>query len=248
MRRRERETPHPGLAIPAGAIGLYHADRDVAYSMPAFYKELYGIAVWLRHESIRWHNAGESARDLVTGKPFAWHERSETVAECRCAMACILHCFLTLEAYINAYGAWYAHVPDSPLSGMLGHLDRLPTDTKWLLYPRLVNGQPVSDRGKEPFQSFTRLKKVRDHLIVHPKPRMNVDDSVVKGPDGHPSLAGGRAKSSLTELSDWREMPCDAEAAKWACDLAALMIRQLFDSMTDAPFPAAPLDLPPFTS
>jgi hypothetical protein len=71
-------------------------------------------------------------------------------------------CVACLEAYINIVAK------DSFGGKCLDYFERLPLEAKWLYMPSLMN-KAVLDPGREPFQSFSMLIKIRDKLI-HYKP------------------------------------------------------------------------------
>lgn len=228
--RKESEEAHPGLKAGCATVGVILVPSGPSYSIPTLYNELYGIALWLRDESVH------------------WQERNESVPSCRCALACLVHCFLALEAYINTYAAWYARFPKSPISvAVLGRLEGLPPDVKWLLFPVLFTGRSVFDPGQEPFQSFMKLKRMRDNFIVHHKPKVK-RESV-----GHTVDADGRwivgvrgIELGETAISACQDPPCDAEAARWACDLVRAMVKRLVESADEVPNAPKPPAIEPF--
>jgi len=212
------DTPHQGLAKPTGSLGALVVSGG-KFSIPLLYNELYGIAVWLRDESAR------------------WEARGETVAACRCALACILHCFLTLEAYINTYAAWCALRSGSPISlETVDRLIQLPTDAKWLLFPWLFIGRPAFDAGSEPFQSFARLKKLRDNFIVHPKPQVNKEGMAEDRAAEDSWLAAVYGIGTVpTTVGGWPEPRCDAKGAEEACETVRRMWRALEQAQAGCP-------------
>jgi len=225
MDNQSAEKPHPGLAKSTGEIGAL-ALPSGSFNISLFHNELYGIALWLRDESRRWEKLGQ------------------TVPAARCALACILHCFLALEAYINTYAAWCAEVSKLPISqATLDRLLGMPTDTKWLLFPWLFSGRPVFEAGSEPFQSFADLKRVRDRFIVHPKP------SVVREPTAEDCLDEGRllitghghgTVPTATNRDDWPEPRCDADGAEEACKTVTRMVESLREAVTGLNHPSLP--------
>jgi len=231
MSQRERDKPHPGLRTPTATVGVTCVPSGPSYSIATLYNELYGIALWLRDESAH------------------WRERNESVPECRCALACVMHCFLALEAYINTYGAWYARFPKSPISvATLGRLQSLPPDAKWLLFPLLFTGRSVFEPGQEPFQSFAKLKRMRDNLIVHHKPTVK-EESVghTVSADGRWTMAVRGVEVAATAISGWQDPRCDADASRWACDLVRVMVKRLVESAGEVPNAHEPPDLEPFS-
>jgi hypothetical protein len=78
------------------------------------------------------------------------------------ARSATLYRILAAEAYANDY-------LESNLSNKdFTAVDRLPTLDKYLLGPRLVHGQDLFTRGKEPAQTLRTLLDLRTRL-VHPK-------------------------------------------------------------------------------
>ncbi len=47
----------------------------------------------------------------------------------------------------------------------------LSLETKWLILPLLLGASATFDKGKEPFQSFEVLAKIRNQRLVHFKPK-----------------------------------------------------------------------------
>ena len=79
------------------------------------------------------------------------------------ARSAILYCILAAEAYVNGY-------LESGLSNVeFKVIDRLPTFDKYMLGPRLVQGDDVFKRGEQPAQILHELMDLRTR-IVHPKP------------------------------------------------------------------------------
>jgi hypothetical protein len=75
----------------------------------------------------------------------------------------VLFSALAAEAYANEFLA-------AVLTGSdIASADRLATPDKLLLGPRLAGAEPPLARGEEPFQTITRLFRVRNAL-VHPRP------------------------------------------------------------------------------
>lgn len=206
------EQPHKGLSTPSGAVGLRSAESGCAHAMTCVWRDTFGIAVWLRDESAKWRDRGERA------------------AEMRCAFACLIHCYITVEACVNGYGAWFLLASDeAPSSQTLKALERLDTATKLLVYPRLFAGRSVFDASQELHQSFLRLKKLRDWFAVHPKPRMRLDEGVAVGPDGKLRIVDAVPRiSSLSGLEEWKGKPrCDADGAAWGCRVVRELAAEL---------------------
>jgi len=229
VERQNADTPHPGIEMPTGTVVLIVPPKS-AYQYSALYTNVYGIGVWLRDESVRWHENGEAN------------------AEQCCALASILHCYLALESYINLFASVYSRVPGCPVSAATAkRLDTLSTDLKWLLFPSLFTGVAAFDMGSEPLQSFTRLKRVRDNLIVHQKPSAcELDAHDLSAQAGHPTMAIGGAHFGATPLTDWDDPTCDSKGAKWACDLARLMIEHLGERLKAARVIPSPPGLPEY--
>jgi len=209
------ERPHKGLSIPATAIGIARADSRTAHSMPAVWRDFFGVAVWLRDESRHWRDS------------------CEQVAEMRCAFGCLLHCYITVEASVNAYAAWFLPTRNAPVSrNTVSELERLDAATKLLVYPVLFADRPVFDAAGEPYQSFRKLKRMRDNFVVHPKPKMRVDDRVDVTADGHIRMFDAEPRiGSLTGLAEWKREPqCDAGGAEWGCSV----VREVCERLSDA--------------
>ena len=63
-----------------------------------------------------------------------------------------------LEAHINTIGRDGLHGKD------YDHFERLSLEAKWLFLPRFMGLEPF-DPGRQPFQGFSRLIKLRDKLV-----------------------------------------------------------------------------------
>lgn len=72
-------------------------------------------------------------------------------------------CAASLEAYINS------RAKETFTGKRLQYFERLPLEGKWLFLPKIL-GYEVFDLGKEPFQSFSKLIKLRN-VLVHYKER-----------------------------------------------------------------------------
>jgi hypothetical protein len=67
-------------------------------------------------------------------------------------------CAASLEAYVNS------RAKESLTGKRWQHFEKLSLEGKWLFYPKII-GYEVFDPGAEPFQSFSKLVKLRNALI-----------------------------------------------------------------------------------
>jgi len=225
---------------------MFRLGEAYGRTMPAVWEDVFGVAIWLRDESRRWRDerkrlpetqgaANPSTVEELSAKNAAEMERTKAhmqmeLAERRCAMACLIHCCITVEACINAYAARFvAGMDEPPSKEEETKLERRPTGKKLLLYPRQFTGETVFDAKEEPHQSFRKLAEMRD-FIVHPKPRMKPDDGLTRGLDGRPKLvSGGSAVSAVSALEEWKgEREFNADGAGWGCDV----VRQIAEKLS----------------
>lgn len=82
----------------------------------------------------------------------------------RSARTSILFSALSIEATVNEFLGLGLRRAD------FAAVDKLSTIEKLMIGPRLVLGEPLFDRGKEPTQTVTRLMRLRN-VLVHPKAR-----------------------------------------------------------------------------
>jgi len=90
------------------------------------------------------------------GKRIARGRRGESTR------SAVLFAMLAAEAYANQY--LQIHLTGEEFTAA----DRLPTFEKFILGPRLVRGESLLDRGKQPAQTLKKLLDQRSAL-VHPK-------------------------------------------------------------------------------
>jgi hypothetical protein len=233
--------PHPDLTFKLNAFWRVRYQPPNPERAFLIHDELYGIARWLRDESKYWRQ-----RRSTVAKGCAAEYRA---AECRCAAASMLHSFLTLEAYVNAWGAAgamsaNAEISTEDASALAGYV---PVETKWLLLPLLFTGRRVFDRAAEPFRSFDRLRTFRNSL-VHAKLKTDrAPTTVVPQKDGtrefvvHP-LAG----TERTILDHLKGMNSDARGAERACEIVKEMVRAV-RAVKDAKIKAPPLQCSDWT-
>lgn len=100
----------------------------------------------------------EDLRSLFA--PESYDEPEPTQEEIEYTTVAVLLAFLCLEAYINEY---ISDKVSQPTRDLLLE-KRASIELKWLLAPQLAAGQTF-EKGREPFQRFTWLKRKRDQLV-----------------------------------------------------------------------------------
>ena len=76
----------------------------------------------------------------------------------------VVFCVMTLESFINNY-----MVENISKSYFQKYLDKLDLKSKWVIFPRLVNGKEFST-DSQAFEDFGNLISLRNR-IIHDKPR-----------------------------------------------------------------------------
>lgn len=132
------------------------------------------------------------ARDLVEeaeAQEKDWRMTQSLEAELRMqdgAMTAVVAVAQGLEAFINVQAS-------QRLSRtLLEAVEPLGLETKWRVVTLLATGQEW-DRGRQPFQDFCTLVKLRNAL-VHYKPRFQVKPELIAGTEFQSQFTGGIAR------------------------------------------------------
>lgn len=156
--------------------------------------------------------------------------QSDPLSHC---IGAVIQAGAALEAFLNEEIA-YVVAAKPQWKGPLEALDRLETDSRWLLVP-LLTMQRTFDRGSEPFQSFRALVRLRNALVHY---RTNFSAS-----DDPPSFA--RELETRFEFTKpepppppwqhmqvrlaWQHRILNAACARWACTVARSMVLEWFE-------------------
>lgn len=116
-----------------------------------------------RPEVLYYHVARDA---LETAESETAQDDKSTFRRNKACVTAIVFSALCLEAFINQ--EYEKHTETKEISE---DVERLPLETKWLLLPRLLGAGRTFDIGGPPFQTFKELIKVRNHRLVHFKPR-----------------------------------------------------------------------------
>ena len=144
----------------------------------------------------------------------------------------VVNAATALEAFLNEQMAYPIASNPQEWKGPLNAAERLTSvEDKWLLVSRLLFGRTF-DSGREPFQSFRLLVKLRNEL-VHYKPAFQTGDNMPSFATGleskfafsRPAVPEAFAEMGVTRvLEDWQTIILNAACARWACLTARKMV------------------------
>jgi len=142
-----------------------------------------------------------------------------------------------LEAYINEFLAVHRQMDVQKWGAAISQLDRISLPEKWFRAP-LIFSSKTFDKGAEPYQSFSLLVSLRNHL-VHYDPRFRT-------PLEFPSKKVRSLKAKFTfsyeGRADWTTQVLNLECARWGCQTVKAMVRKFHEfvggiDMSSWPYP-----------
>ena len=158
----------------------------------------------------RMYEIAEEHKDLakqVTGRNL----NIDMPIEIKESMISIVFAYTCLEAYINTIGR-------DQLDWSSEKLKKESIAKKWkdiakgLAEKRTGDEKDIFNEDEEPFNSFRKLKKLREELIIHYKAEFNdIEDTKY-----------GRTEGLINSLC--------SEKAEWACSVVQAMITKLHDA------------------
>ncbi|MBZ8181550.1 hypothetical protein [Oscillatoria salina] len=191
-------------------------------------------------DSYHFYNLAKDAYYQAKQKPKI-HRQNE-------AAISVIFSALSLEAFINEFAA--IAILEKASGGGDKFLDKLidaieesadrkkNTQDKFMLASKALNDK--FDKGKNPYQDFADLFKLRD-CLVHLKPhdRLKIEE------DGTFSYLGRKFIKRLTSKNILRQdttvesitlLIASEDVAKWACDTASAMVNAILNKIAESKF------------
>lgn len=164
------------------------------------------------------------------------------------ALVAIIFAALSLEAFINELGVLAIEAKASGhgedfLDGLINAIDesqgsKRTTREKFLMASKALSKE--FDKGKNPYQDFADLFKLRDCLVhLKPEDHIEIDEDNKWTYSGRKLIDRLRSKNIVQEYTSTQSITLlvsTAVAAKWACDTASAMVTAILDRIPNSEF------------
>lgn len=164
------------------------------------------------------------------------------------ALVAIIFAALSLEAFINELGVLAINAKASGhsqdlLDQLINAIDesqgnKRNTREKFMKVSEALSNK--FDQGKNPYQDFADLFRLRDCLVhLKPEDQLEIDQDNKWTYSGRKLIDRLRSKNIVqehTQISSITLLVSTAAAAKWACDTASAMVNAILDRIPNSEF------------
>ena len=156
------------------------------------------------------------------------HDRANPYSTVRNAVTATILAQATLESYVNEQieMGLIARKPvpysETQWEAVAELLQKTTLLDKWRLFAQ-VGHAATFDEGREPFQGFVVLVRLRNFL-AHYSPKPTEGD--LHDPPDKKLLAGLEARYTFSTQPGWMERMLNVACARWACEVARAMIKE----------------------
>lgn len=164
------------------------------------------------------------------------------------ALVAIIFAALSLEAFINELGVLAMEAKASGhrenfLDQLINAIDesqgsKRTTQEKFMMASEALSNK--FDKGKNPYQDFADLFRLRDCLVhLKPEDRIEIDEDNEWTYSGRKLIERLRSKNIVQEYTSIPSITLSvstAVAAKWACDTASEMVTAILDGIPNSEF------------
>lgn len=164
------------------------------------------------------------------------------------ALVAIIFAALSLEAFINELGVIAMEAKASGhgegfLDQLINAIDesqgtKRTTQEKFMMASEALSNK--FDKGKNPYQDFADLFRLRDCLVhLKPEERIEIDEDNNWTYSGRKLIERLRSKNIVQEYTSISSITLSvstAVAAKWACDTASAMVTAILDGIPNSEF------------